>query len=327
MTLRGTATVGGAAGTLLVLSFAPLFLSKSRLYSLAEVLIFAVFAISLNILFGYLGLLSFGHSAYFGLGAYTTALLLRDVEGMPFAAALAAGVVVAALGGLAIGNFCVRLSGPYFAMLTLAFGQLLFVIAWQWRAVTRGDDGFGGFLKDASYLPAAARAGDVRSLYYLILGVTVPVIAVIWALMTRTPFGNLVVSIRENEERAQFLGYGVFAVKLATYTLSAGLAGLAGCLSVVQHNFVSTSSIDLNLSTDVVVMTFIGGTKFFLGPAVGAAFFVYFGDFISAVTERWQIIMGVIFIAMVLYAPGGFVGLVRVISALKSRTRGREVAR
>lgn len=318
-----------AVGIVLVgVGLAPSAMSTSQLYSGTEVVILALFAVSYNLLFGYLGLLSFGHSAYFGLGAYATALLLLHAQGVPLGLAIAGGTLAGAIGGVLIGNFCVRLSGPYFAMLTLAFGQLLFAVAWKWRAVTRGDDGFGGFLKQASLaLPGTPESGNQHSLYYLVVALAVPIIAATWALMTKTPFGNVVVSIRQNEERAVFLGFDVFTTKLITYTISAGLAGLAGSLSAIFHDFVSPSVIDLNLSTDVVLMTFIGGTTFFFGPVLGAAFFVYFGDFVSALTDRWQVVMGLIFIFMVLYVPKGFIGLGGLIPLIRARATRPEIAR
>ena len=310
------------------LGCAPLLLTTPRLYSFTEVVILALFAVSYNLLFGYLGLLSFGHSAYFGLGAYATALVLFHWHGLPVLLAVVLGTAAGALGGIVIGNFCVRLSGPYFAMLTLAFGQLLFAIAWKWRALTRGDDGFGEFVKHATFpLLRTLESPDQRALYYLVVSVIVPVVGGTWLLMTRTPFGNFVVSVRQNEERAVFLGYDVLAIKLVTYTLAAGLAGLAGSLSAIFHDFVSPSAIDLTLSTDVVLMTFIGGTVSFFGPVLGAAFFVYFSDFISALTDRWQIIMGVIFVLIVLFAPGGLVGFLERIPKFRLRSVRSEAPR
>lgn len=305
--------------------FAPLILSKSQLYSLTDVAILGLFAVSYNLLLGYSGLLSFGHSAYFGLGAYTTALVLLHFGTTPLAVAIFLGTAAGALGGVAIGRLCVRRGGPYFAMLTLAFGMLLYVVAWKWRGLTLGDDGFGSFLPREAYFPLIGiiRNGDFEQLYYLVVGITVPVLGLIWALMTLTPYGNAVVSIRQNEERASFLGYNVFITKLVQYTISAGIAGLAGSLFAIFHNFVSTHVIGIELSTDVVMMAFIGGTSWFFGPILGAAFFVVFGDFISTITARWQMIMGLIFVAIVMYAPRGFSGAVHYAAVLARRLRLR----
>lgn len=318
---RAALRIACAAMVLAGLFFAPSYLSKSQLYSLTDVAILGMFAVSYNLLLGHSGLLSFGHSAYFGLGAYATALVLVHVAAMPLAVAILLGALAGALGGIAIGCICVRRSGPYFSMLTLAFGMLLYVIAWKWRGLTQGDDGFGAFLPREAYFPLLGiiKNGNPEQLYYVVVGIVVLVVAVVWALMTLTPYGNAVVSVRQNEERASFLGYNVFVIKLVNYTISAGIAGLAGALFAVFHDFVSTHVIGIELSTDVVMMTFIGGSSWFFGPILGAGFFVVFGDVVSTITARWQMIMGVIFVAMVLYAPRGFSGMVEAALAFARR--------
>ncbi len=314
MPSRPIAAVAGVA-TVLVLALAPFSLPRSELYSLADVLILGLFAVSYNLLFGHLGMLSFGHAAYFGVGAYATALCLAHVPSTPSPLAILVGSLAGAAAGVVIGNFCVRLSGPYFAMLTLAFGQLLFAVAWKWRAVTKGDDGFGGFVRHSlpAVLPEAFLRGEVERLYYFVLAVVIPVLVVLWALMKGTPFGNAVVSIRQNEERASFLGYDVFATRLVTYTIASWVAGLAGSLFAIAHDFVSPGVIDIALSTDVVLMTVIGGSAVFFGPLVGALLFVYFRDVVSTATDRWPFLLGLVFVTIVLYAPGGLTGLVRLI--------------
>jgi len=306
---------------LAALFLAPSYLSKSQLYSLTDVAIFGLFAISYNLLLGYGGLLSFGHSAYFGLGAYATALSLLHLKGLPLAMGMVIGTAAGTLGGLAIGSICVRRGGPYFAMLTLAFGMLLYVIAWKWRSVTLGDDGFGAFVPREAWLPliGTIKDSDPVQIYYLVIGTVALVSTAAWCLMALTPFGNAVVSVRQREERASFLGYDVYAVKLSNYAIASGIAGLAGSLFAVFHDFVSTHVIGVELSTDVVMMAFIGGTSRFFGPFLGSAFFVFFGDLISTITERWQMVMGVIFIAMVMYVPNGFAGMIESAAALLRR--------
>lgn len=301
---------------LLALALAPTVLSKSMLYQLTDIAILGMFAISFNLLFGYGGALSFGHAAYFGLGAYGTALILKHIGSLPVLFAIPLGAAVAMIGGVAIGAFCVRRRGVFFAMLTLAFGMLLYVVAWKWRGLTAGDDGFGGYLPGEFYVPmiGAISNGDWVQLYYLVLLVSMLVLSLVWALMTITPFGNAVAAIRQNEERASFLGYNVFVIKLSNYTVAAGLAGVAGALHAVFHNFVSTSIIGLDLSTEVVMVTFIGGTGWFLGPLLGAAFYISLSDILSGLMERWQIVMGIIFVFMVMYAPRGLAGGVAVIA-------------
>lgn len=293
-----------------VLVLAPTVVPLSYLYTVTDVVILALFAVSFNLLFGFAGLLSFGHAAYFGVGAYGCALLLSLYPSLPVMAAIGAGALAAAVIGGLIGLICVRRTGPYFAMLTMAFGMLVYLVAWKWRGITGGDDGFGSFVPATIWLPIVGsfKSGDLKLTYLGVLAVIVPVMAAVWATLAFTPYGNAVRSIRLNEERAAFLGFNVFAVKALNYTIACAVAGLAGALYAIAHDFISPQVAGLEMSNDVVMMTFIGGSQSFFGPIVGAIFFVIAGDQLSAVTERWQMIMGVIFIAMVMYVPGGFIG-------------------
>jgi len=299
-------------------------LPKAQLFTLTDVLILGLFATSYNILLGYGGQLSFGHSAYFGLGAYSCALMLLHVPGIAPPLAMLGGVGVAALGGLVIGFICVRRSGAYFSMLTLAFGMLCYTAAWKWRTVTQGDDGFGAFVPAEWVFPliGSIKTGDLAQMYRVVLVIVAVVLLVTWLLMNHTPYGNAIRSIRQNEERASFLGYDVFFAKLVNYVLASAVAGLAGSLLVISHNFVSTDVIGIDRSTEVVMMTYIGGTGWFFGPLLGSAFVVVVGDLLATVTTRWQLVMGVLFILMVMYAPKGFSGVVRYLfdrSALERR--------
>lgn len=290
---------------------APWVLTVVQTRMLTEIVYFSLFAVSFNLLFAYAGLLSFGHAAYFGLGAYVTAVSLKHVAGMPFFAAILLGALAAAAGGALIGFFCVRSKGSYFALLTLAFNQFLWAIAWKWREVTGGDDGIGGIVPkipvDLGLLNIDFK--NVASKYYLTLVIVVVCLALGWYLM-RTPFGNTIRAVKGNEERASFLGYNVNRSKLLIFTLSACFAGIAGSLFALFQDFVAPSAISLSMSTEVLFMAFLGGTGSFLGPVLGAAIFVYFTDWISSLTERWEFILGVLFIVLVLYFPKGFIGLI-----------------
>jgi len=299
-----------AATVIVVLFAAPLFAPRSYLYTLTDVTILGLFAVSFNLLFGYSGLLSFGHAAYFGIGAYSSAVFLQYAPGMPILIVAMAGACCAALIGAAIGTICVRRHGPYFAMLTLAFGMLIYLIIWKLRSITGGDDGLGNFVPPTIWLPGVGsfRSGDLYRLYLGVLLTVAPLLAVLWVLFTFTPFGNAVRSIRLNEERASFLGLNIFMIKAVNYTLACGLAGFAGALYVVAHDFVSPQIAGIDMSTDVVMMAFIGGAQNFFGPLIGALIFVVAGDQLSAITERWQMIMGVVFILMVMFAPSGVLG-------------------
>ncbi|MFZ5866848.1 MAG: branched-chain amino acid ABC transporter permease [Thermodesulfobacteriota bacterium] len=290
---------------------APRLLTIIQVRMLIEIIYFSLFAVSFNLLFAYAGLLSFGHAAYFGLGAYVTAIALKHVPGMPFFVAILLGALAGAIGGVVIGFFCVRRKGSYFALLTLAFNQFLWAIAWKWRELTGGDDGIGGIVpkKPVDLGIASIDFTQVTSKYYLTLLIVVLCLALGWYLM-RTPFGNTVRAVKGNEERASFLGYNVNRSKLLIFTLAAFFAGIAGSLFALFQDFVAPSAISMAMSTEVLFMAFLGGTGSFFGPILGAAIFVYFTDWISSITERWEFILGVLFIVLVLYFHQGFIGLV-----------------
>ena len=300
-----------AIGLTTVLLTAPLMLTIVQTRMLTEIVYFSLFAVSFNLLFAYAGLLSFGHAAYFGVGAYVTAISLKNLPGMPFLAAIPLGAFAGAISGAVIGFFCVRLKGAYFALLTLAFNQFLWAIAWKWREVTGGDDGIGGVVprKPLDLGILSIDFTNIVSKYYLTLVIVIVCLALGWYLM-RTPFGNTIRAVKDNEERASFLGYNANRSKLLVFILSACFAGIAGSLFALFQDFVAPSVISLSTSTEVLFMAFLGGTGFFFGPILGAAIFVYFTDWISSLTERWELILGLLFIVLVLYFREGFVGLI-----------------
>ena len=244
MTLSRSQMLFATVVALAVLWLLPMVASKSHLYTATQVVVFGLFAISFNLMFGYLGLLSFGHAAYFGTGAYAAALLLSAYPSLSIPSAVFAGAVAGALVGLLVGAFCVRLKGTYFAMLTLAFGQLVFGVAWKWRSVTRGDDGFGAFIdRDIAFLGLSFSSTDIVVIYFFVTTVALVVAAAVWLLLSTTPFGSVVAAIKQNDQRAAFLGYNVYLTKLVMYVLATFMAGLAGALSAIFQDFVSTSSI------------------------------------------------------------------------------------
>jgi len=295
----------------------PWALDTVRLRMLIEILYFGLFAVSFNLLFGYAGLLSFGHAASFGVGGYAVGLLLKHVSGLPLLAALVLGSLAGALAGLVIGAFCVRLRGTYFALLTLAFSQFLNAIALKWRDVTRGDDGLTVAVPDIT-LPGGAviRMADASNFYWLALTV---VLLSLWAAwrFTRTPLGNAVVLMRENDERAAFLGYNVFATKLTVFTLASGFAAVAGVLFATFQRLVSPSALDLPIGTEVVFMAVLGGTGAFLGPFLGAAVYILVQDWLSKTSEHWPFFMGLAFVVMILFAHTGLVGLLGALAGLR----------
>ena len=297
------------AAILLVL-LVPFFLKVVQIRILTEIAYFSLFAVSFNLLFGYAGLLSFGHAAYFGLGAYTTALLLKHFTGIPLLLSILLGGIAGAFGGAIIGFFCVRRKASYFVLLTLAFNQLLWALIWKWRGLTGGDDGIGGFIPKKMGLGIIAldltKTGTV---YYLTLSIVIGLLILVWYLM-KTPFGNTTLAIKVNEERAAFLGYNIIISKLLIFMMASFFAGIAGSLFALFQDFVSPNAVNLLLSTEVIMMTFLGGTGSFFGPILGAAIFIYFTNWISSLTDRWEFILGVLFIVLVLYFHHGAIGLI-----------------
>jgi len=311
----------GALG-LAVLFLLPRFLPEIRIHLMTEIFIFALFAVSFNLMFGYAGQLPFGLAALFGVGAYGTALVFNHFPGIPLLAAL----LIAALSGVAaaafIGFFCVRLSGPYFSLSTLAFQMFLYAVALKWRSVTNGDDGMGVVRPDL-HLPALGSISmrSIHNMYYLtLIVVTIGILACY--LFLKTPLGNSVVSVREKEIRASFLGYNVFLIKLLAFSASGVLAGLAGGLFVLYEEFVATTSLDMNMAMTPVLMTVIGGSGHFLGPVLGAVFYLMLQDWISSLTSYWMLLMGGMFIVVVLYFQGGLISLLKLDWIWRLRNRG-----
>ena len=295
---------------ILLLFIAPRLLKVTQIRILNEIAYFSLFAVSFNLLFGYAGLLSFGQAAYFGLGAYTTAILLKRVAGTPLLLAIILGGIAGAIGGIIIGFFCVRRKGGYFVLLTLAFNQLIWAGAWKWRHVTGGDDGIGGFVPKNLHLGIMTLdLTKTETVYYLTVAIVLILFFLAWYL-TKTPFGNTIWTIKVNEERAAFLGYDVNFSKRLIFTIASFFAGIAGSLFAVFQDFVATNVVNLLLSTEVILMTILGGSGSFFGPILGAAVFVYFSDWLSSLTDRWEFFMGALFIIVVLYFHGGAIGLI-----------------
>jgi branched-chain amino acid transport system permease protein len=280
---------------------------------LGQAVCLGLFAISFNIIFKYAGLLSFGHAAFFGVAAYAEALLLQPFGNLPIPLLILAAALCSAVLGLVVGQVCARREGAYFSMTTLAIGAGLYAVAQKWRAVTGGTDGLDGFMPDSvTILPGWQwDSPSISQTYWLVLAILIPSALAAWALLELTAFGNAVRAVRQNEKRAKFLGYDTHHVKLANFTLAAALAGIAGALWAIDNSFVSTDSIDLTFSTTVIIIAFIGGTGWFWGPLIGAVIYIAASDWLSALTPHWQIWLGLAFIILVLFAPGGVAGLAR----------------
>jgi len=291
--------------TALALGIVPFALSSYHLGLVTKMLILAIFAMSLNLILGYAGLPSLGHAAYFGVAGYTAALLaLRGLD--HFWLELGAGLLAAAATAALFGMLALRTRGAYLLMITLALAQVLWGIAFGWRSVSGGDDGLPGVPRPAVGLPWSL--GDGLRFYYLVLGVFVATTAILW-LIVRSPFGRALIGIRESERRMDVLGYNTWAHKYVAFVIAGTLAGVAGVLFVYDNRFVSPAYLSVVLSATGLIMVILGGTGTLLGPALGSAVIVLLENVISAHTQRWPLVLGLIYIAVTLFAPAGLLGL------------------
>ncbi len=288
----------------------PWVLGGYSLRLLTEALILSLFAVSYNMLLGYAGLLSFGHAMFFGVGAFAVAVALEHIAGLPLLLAVLMATVLTAIVGLGLGILLLRVKGTPFALLTLAFNALFYSIGIKWTSVTGGDDGAIVNVPNIDLGWASLNMSDGPTMYFVTLVIVGSAIAFCW-YFTRTAMGQSVLLIRENEERMSFLGYNTHVSRLILFVLSGSLAGLAGAFYAVLHAFVSLDAISIAMTTKVLLMTFIGGIGQFFGPVLGAIFFTYFQNFISDLTDSWPLIMGVLFIAMVLWTPSGLAGMIQ----------------
>jgi branched-chain amino acid transport system permease protein len=284
----------------------PFALSEFWLFIAIEVLAFALYAVSFNVLLGYGGMLSFGHAAFFGVGGYAAAILLKKA-GLPAMVAFAlvplVALAVSALLALLIGFFSVQRSGIYFAMLTFAFQMLLYTIALKATGITGGDDGMTG-------LKPPGALGRPIYYYYFALALVVPALYVLYRLVS-SPFGFTLRALRANPRRVQYIGVNVRAHQLATFVVSGAFAGLAGGLFALSTGNVFPGWLNWTASATPIVMAVLGGVHTFLGPALGAAVYVVLEVLISGKTEYWPLAMGVIIVVLVLLMPEGLSGFRR----------------
>jgi branched-chain amino acid transport system permease protein len=300
---------------LLTVLFIPLGLPAYQISLTTEMIIFALYAVSYNLLLGYSGLLSFGHALFFGSGGYATAVAMAHFQGIPIWGAVSIAIGFTILIGFSTGILLLRHKGAHFALLTLAFNFLFYAIATKWHSLTGGDDGLSVSRPDLNFGLLQVNLSGVTSFYYFTL-ITVGLVILFCWYFTRTAMGQTILLIRENEERMKFLGYNTNISRLILFTFTGALAGLAGSFYALHFQFVSVGAISIDMTTTVLLMTFIGGTGTFWGPILGACVYTYLQDFLSDITDRWPLIMGLIFILMVLFIPGGMSGLYR---SLKDR--------
>lgn len=273
--------------------------------------IFAMYAVSFNLLLGYMGVLSFGHAMFFGTGAYATALALTHINELPLIPALLMGGLASGLLALILCPLLIRVSGTAFAMLTLAFGQLLFVFALKFREITGGEDGIGGYPIPPLNIPGIISIDmyDQANFYYFAITVIAVSFWMMW-FYTRTPFGSLLVGIRDNANRVDYMGFRLPQTRAVNLIVSSTFAGIAGGLYALFQNLVSTVGVlDIHTSFYAIMMAYIGGIGNFFGPILGSAILHILEDVAFRFTERIELVNGLVFILVVLFAPLGIVGI------------------
>jgi branched-chain amino acid transport system permease protein len=277
----------------------------------SRVLVLGLAAMSLNFLLGFTGVLSFGHAAYFGLGVYGVGLTIKYLVPSTLIG-MAVGVIAGAIAAALIGLLIVRLRGIYFAMVTIAFGQVFYFIAYRWNSVTGGDDGLSGWHRmpiDLGFTTVDILGND-KAFYYLVL-VCFAVAVAIMAALLRSPFGRTLLAIRENERRARFLGIPVDRHIWLSWVISCLFVSLAGTLYALLNNFADPHDLRWDQSGDFVIMAVLGGMRAFWGPLIGAAIFVVLQDYVSSMTANWMSFIGLFFVLVVLFFPRGVLGIIQ----------------
>jgi len=292
----------------------PFALSDYSRALIAEIFIFAIFAMSLDLLLGFTGLMSLGHAAFFGLGAYAVAVLGTQF-GIDAWLGVTAGIALAAAAAGLIGWFCVRTGGVTFLMLTLAFSQLVFTVALKWRDVTGGSDGLAVAEKPSFF---GFDLSNSLVMYYMALFFFVLIFAGLRRLIN-APLGRVFVGIRENEPRMMAVGYPTRAYKLISFTISAAIAGLSGGLYAIFNGFISADALYWTASGDVLIMTMLGGAGTLIGPAIGAGVFLLMKNVVSSYNEHWLAIIGITFICCVMFFPAGIWGALRDVRMKRAR--------
>lgn len=297
--------------SLVVLISLPLWAPRFWVDVASQALIFAIFAMSLDLLLGYGGMPSFGHAAFFGAAAYACAMVAAR-WGPDLLPLLAVGMLVAGALALPIGALSLRATGVYFLMLTLAFSQMLWGLALQWTTVTGGSDGLFGIPRPV--VPGLDRFHvsfwRPQPFYFLVLG-TALIVFLLLAALVASPFGRTLEGIRENEHRMRTLGCPTFRYRLAAFVIAGTLAGAAGVLSALYFGFANPGRLHWTTSGLVLIAAIAGGARSLVGPALGAVLVVVMQTALTSLSERWPLLIGSVFIAFVLFLPGGIASLLR----------------
>ena len=275
----------------------------------SRVLVLALAAMSLNFLLGFTGVLSFGHAAFFGLGAYGVGMTIKYlIPSTPLGVLV--GMLAALAAAMVIGALIVKLRGVYFAMVTIAFGQVFYFVAFRWNSVTGGDDGLSGWRRIPLDFGFARLdiLGDDKAFYYFVL-LCFAIATALMGLLLRSPFGRTLLAIRENERRARFLGVPVDRHIWLSFVVSCLFVALAGALFALLNNFADPRTLRWDQSGDFVIMAVLGGMRSFWGPLIGASIFVVLQDYVSSMTENWMSFIGLFFVLVVLFFPRGILGM------------------
>ena len=278
-----------------------------------EMVIFAIFAMGFNLLLGYTGILSFGHAAFFGLAGYAMGLILIHLK-IPILLGMLFGIVLSTVTAVLIGLLIIRKTGIYFAMLTIAFGQMFFFIASRWKDFTGGEDGLTNIPRDVVGIPGLFSIPIVEPLqFYYFVAVIFILSAIVKYKLIHSHFGQVLKTIRENETRARMVGYNVQRYKLASFIISAIYAAVAGTLYGLFLNYMFPQTLDWIRSGDVVIMALVGGMGTFFGPIIGAGVIVALRVLVSIYAKIgglvfWQFFMGITFLIFVLFFPKGIWG-------------------
>jgi branched-chain amino acid transport system permease protein len=291
-------------GVALVVVF-PRFAGNYPVKLLEEILIWGIFAMSLDLLMGFAGMVSFGHSAFFGVGGYAAALALTH-WGAGGTSALLLPAAATAVVALVIGYFSIRVSGVYFIMLTLAFSQMFYAVTFQVDALG-AEDGIVGVPRPRI---GGVDLGDAAAFHLYLVALSALAAVLLWRIV-RSPFGHVLRGIHENEGRMRAVGYAVDRYKLAAFVIAGTIGGIAGSLYTQLVGSITPDAFFWTTSGEALLMVIIGGTGTLGGPLLGAAAFILLQSFVSSYTERWMLLLGITFIVFVLFAPGGIVGALR----------------
>jgi branched-chain amino acid transport system permease protein len=319
----------GAAAliVLALLALLPFFIGLYQIQLMTYALIAAIAALGFNLLLGYTGLLSFGHSAFFGIGAYSVAFLLRDAGIRSIELYIAIGLPIAAVTSALLGYICVRHTRIFFGILTLALSQVVYSLALKFFWITGGTDGLrvarptllAGTL---TFTGAGAFQRFISAYYYYVLAVFAICVLIMWVIV-HSPFGKALQAIRDNETRAAFLGLRIRRFRWVAFLISGTFTGLAGILWVPLNGLTTPEVLYWPFSGEIVFMTLLGGFRNFTGPIVGGLLFTYLKTYAVATTEYWQLLLGVVLVLLVMLLPTGIVG---AISAAAAKLRPKEKA-